>query len=241
MKIKARYKVGIRDLGNENKMSNIAFLGYMEELACLHSDSAGYGVNDINTKNKVWLLMDWRLKVFKRPKYGDFIDVYTWAKPSEREMFYTYRDFEIYVNGEKIAIATSKWVLFDLKENKISKITSDIISLYNPETKSVFEESSIRKIKEPEIKELNFVYKVRRQDIDINKHMHNLNYLNLAIESLPEDVYLQSEKNNVRIMYKHQILYKESVNCYYSCEDGKSIVTIKSNDDGIIHAIIELE
>ena len=32
-------------------------------------------------------------------------------------------------------------------------------------------------------------YYIQRRDIDINEHMHNLNYLDMAYEILPEDIY----------------------------------------------------
>ena len=41
-------------------------------------------------------------------------------------------------------------------------------------------------------------------------------------------------------MYKHQILYGDKVKCYYSKQEGKDIITIKSEDDSILHAIVEL-
>ena len=70
--------------------------------------------------------------------------------------------------------------------------------------------------------------------------MHNLNYLQLAYEALPEDVYFGEEKNNVRIMYKHQILLRDRVKCYYINSNGKDIITIKSEDDRVLHSIVEL-
>ena len=47
------------------------------------------------------------------------------------------------------------------------------------------------------------LYDVRRSDIDINKHMHNLNYLKLAYENLPENIFFGDDLKNVNIMYKH--------------------------------------
>ena len=154
--------------------------------------------------------------------------------------FSTYRDFEVYENEKKIAIGTSKWILFDLETNRIAKITDDIINLYKPENEKVFDEDEIEKIKEIKDFDTFVLYDVKRADIDVNKHMHNLNYLKLAYEALPEDVYNSEEKKNVRIMYKHQILYGDKVKCYYSKQESKDIITIKSEDDSILHAIVEL-
>ena len=146
MKFEREYYVGIKDIGLDNKMSNYGMLSILEEVASTHSDTVGYGVNDINTKKKVWILMDWKLQILKRPNYGSILKVKTWARPIEKKPFYTYRDFEVFENGDLVAFATSKWILFDLQTNRISKITDDIINLYKPESTRVFEEIEIEKI-----------------------------------------------------------------------------------------------
>ena len=83
-------------------------------------------------------------------------------------------------------------------------------------------------------------YKVRKADIDVNNHMHNLNYVDLANEALPEDVYKKAQLNNLRITYKKEIKLGETVKCKYSFVDGKHFVVVKSQDDKSIHALIEL-
>lgn len=240
MKFEKEYFVGIKDIGKENHVTNAGFLSFLEEIASNHSATVGYGVNDIQSKNKVWLLMDWKLQVFERPQYGEALKIKTWARPIEKHIFYTYRDFEVFKGEKRVAIATSKWVFFDLQTNKIAKITDEILSLYHPEKEQVFEEKEIAKIAEPQEKNLNIQYEVKRADIDINNHMHNLNYLKVAYEALPEEIYFGEEKNNVRIMYKHQILLGDKINCYYTREENKDIITLKSNDNRVLHAIVEL-
>ena len=240
MKFESKYYVGIKDIGVNNKITNVAILGFLEEIGCAHSATCGYGVNDIETNKKAWLIMDWKLKVLERPKYGDEITIKTWSRPIEKHIFYTYRDFEVFNGGKKVAVATSKWILFDIESKKISKITDDIISLYKSEDTKVFEEKELPRLKEIDDFSTQLEYKVRRLDIDVNQHMHNLNYLKLAYEVLPENVYYEEEKSNVRIMYKKQILLGDTVNCYYTELEGKQIVTIKNKENTSLHAIIEL-
>lgn len=239
MKLEQEFKVGIKDIGINNKMTNIAFLSLLEEIGCYHSDLAGFGVNDIAKTRKAWMLMDWKLQVLNRPKYGDKLIVKTWARPIQRNNYYTYRDFEIYNETKKIAIASSKWVLFDVDLKKIVKITNEIYSKYQPQNSKAFEEE-ITKIKVVEDITTKKIYEVQRADIDINRHMHNLNYLKVAYEVLPEEVFFCTESNNVKIMYKHQILLGSKINCYYTQKENKHIVTLKSEDDKILHAVVEL-
>lgn len=240
MKFEKDFTIGITDIGINNNATNIAVLKYLEDIGCMHSDVVGLGVNDIENTKKSWLLMDWHLKIIKRPKYADKILIKTWARPCKKNPFCTYRDYEVYLNTEKIAIATSKWVLFDWAKKRITKITDEINIEYKAEEESVFENQEIEKLKEPSECQYTKLYKVKRFDIDINKHMHNLNYLKLAYEVLPEDVFFSEELQNVRIMYKHQILLDDEVKCCYTKEEDKHIIIIKSKDNSVLHSIIEL-
>lgn len=241
MKFEQTFVVGAREMGLKNKLTNYGMLSFLEDIASKHSDSVGYGVKDIDTRKRAWLLMDWELEVFKRPSFGENVHVKTWATLLTKPTYHVYRNFVIYNEQEElIATATSKWVFFDVENNKISKIDNDIISMYNPEGDTIEAEQKLTKIKEPASYESIFEYQVRRSDIDINKHMHNLNYLNLAYEALPEDIYNTDELNNVRIMYKHQIKPDDKVRCFYAKEEDKHYVTIKSLDEKTLHAIVEL-
>ena len=241
MKLEQEFKIGIKDIGMNNKITNVAYLGFLEEIGCYHSDLAGFGINDVDNTRKAWIIMNWKLQVLDRVKYGDKIIAKTWVRPIlEKQNFYTYRDFEVYNEEKKIAIASSKWVLFDVDRKKIERITNKIFSNYKPENTKVFKEEENEKIKDVEKIIIKKNYIVQRADIDINKHMHNLNYLKVAYEVLPEEVFFSPEKNNVKITYKHEIILGSKINCYYSIIDNKHIVTLKSEDDRVLHAVIEL-
>ena len=83
-------------------------------------------------------------------------------------------------------------------------------------------------------------YIVRKSEIDVNNHMHNLNYLDLANEVIPEEIYEKGQFDNVRITYKKEIKLGESLKCKYSFKEGKHFVIVKSLDDSVLHALIEL-
>ena len=240
MKFERNYLIGIEDIGKNNQITNLGFLKYLEEIACSHSATCGYGANDIETKKRAWLLMDWKLKVIDRPIYEKTITIKTWARKISQNSFFSYRDFEVFCDNKLVAIATSKWVLFDFQVKRITKLTEEIYGPYNPEDLYTFESEEIEKSKEPNEKELNMLYDVKRFDIDINKHMHNLNYLKIAYECLPENIYFDEELKNIKIMYKHQVLLGDKIKCYYSKENEKNIITIKSENDKVLHSIIEL-
>ncbi|MEG1410927.1 acyl-[acyl-carrier-protein] thioesterase [Clostridium sp.] len=230
------YKIGIEDMGVNFEATNKALLAIMEDIAVLHSETVGYGVFEVESKNRAWLLLDWKIKVIKRPRYNDKIKAETWSRKIEK--LYAYRDFQLKdEEGNVIVIGSSRWILVDTNRRRPVRLTEDITSLYEIEIdKSVFEEEMEDiKCEEYDFKES---YHVQRRDIDINEHMHNLSYLEMAYEILPAEVYKTKTFDNVRIVYKKEIVYGEEVECYYCKQDDKYIITAKTNDK--IKAIIEL-
>ena len=154
---------------------------------------------------------------------------------------FTYRDFEIRDKENNLCvIGTSKWVLVDINTNRIVRLDEQLIEDYEPEEKSVFDEE-LTKLKVPEKFESEYIYKVARRDIDLNGHMHNLYYLDLAYEALPQEVYEKRPFDNVRIEYKKEIKFGETIKCKYICINGENIVTIFNEDCSVVHAIIILK
>lgn len=234
-----KYKVSVSHIGMSNQITNKGILSLLETIACSHSDMVGYGITDMHATHLSWVLLNWKVKILKRVSYSNIVTIKTWSKPGNK--FQTYRDFEMLdEDGNIVCIATTKWALVSTEKGSLVSITDDIIGRYEPEEKNVFDNPDIPKLSQLENYSKEFTYTVLRNDIDVNQHMHNLNYLYLAYETLPEDVYNSPECNNMEIMYKKGIKLGETVKCLYSYSDSAHIVTIKSNDESQLHAIVKL-
>lgn len=236
---KCKTRIGVSDVGLSNKMTNKAIIKALENAGGKHSESLNVGLNSIEETGLSWILLAWKVKVIHRPKYNEELSVETWGREYNRA--FTYRDYKIYDEaGNLCVIATSKWAIIDIKNGKLIEITPAFMEPFQIEEEKVFEEESNLKIKEPKTAISQITYKVQRRDIDINKHVHNLFYLDFAYEALPQEVYEQGECNNIEIMYKTQIKLDDEINCIYTKEDNQNIVTIKSLDNSVLHAIIRL-
>lgn len=236
--IEHKFTIGLKEIDKNRKISNESILGFFEDIAGFHSDKAGYGINNIDETHLSWVLLHWKLQVIDRPNYGETVTIKTWSRNPFK--FYSYRDFEMYdEKGDLKAIASSKWSLIDITKG-LSKLDDDIISKYESENKSVFNEIELPKLTEPSEILSTFNYTVPRQVIDINEHMHNLYYLDLAYEALPYDVYKNCTFDNVEIMYKKSAKLGDTLKCTYSKINDEHFITVKSFDEKKLHAIIKL-
>ena len=236
---KNKVKIGLKDIGVSNKVTNKAILGMLEDVAGFHSDIAGFGINDIKKTNLSWVIVGWEVEIINRPKYGDEVEVVTWSRGVKR--IYAYRDFEIYnEKGELIAKATSKWVLIDIKKQSMVTIDPEIADKYEKEDKCCFESEPKYKILIPEKYESFGQYNIKRSVIDVNKHVHNINYINIAYEALPEELYNSEEFNNFEIIYKKEIKYGDNVKCMYGKVENKHVILIKDLKEETTYSCIKL-
>ncbi len=210
-----KFEISFADINENNKLSNKGILRLMQEIAGIHSGTVGYGLNDMPKTHFGWVILNWKLRVFSRPKWNTVLTINTWSR--KITPLFAYRDFEIYDDKNNlVAIATSKWILFDVYKQSICKIT-------------------------PDIENLNFVYeyKIGRRDIDTNHHVNNINYLDYAYEAIPQEKLL--DFSNIEIMYKHEARIGDTISVFYSYTgNNEHIITIKDKERKNLHTILKL-
>ncbi len=235
-----KYQTRIRytDINEDNELSNKGVINVLSEAAGIHSEEVGYGLNTMDKTKCAWMLLNWKIRVFKRPTWKTKLTVETW--PRNFSKVSSWRDFEMYdEEGEKVAIATTEWVLIDAEKMSLKKITEEMVNEYGIVEKSVFEDEVSSKLSEPDGMEKVYEYTATRRDIDVNHHVNNTVYLDLAYNVLPKDTNV--EFDNVEIYFKKQIKLGETVECFYKFEENTHIVSIKSLDGKTLHAILRLK
>lgn len=235
------YRTSFSQTGIHNVLTNKSILSILENIAGEHSAFVNYSFNDLSPKHLTWVLLNWKLKVLKRITADTNIKVQTWGNYSNK--VFVIRDFKIFdESGNLCAIASSKWCLVDTLKGKIAKMPENIWDIFNGiHEEFVFESSDLPKLIEPTSKPIFAdTYKIRRFDLDINKHVHNLNYLNIAYELLPEEIFDGDELNNVEIIYKKELKYGDTVKSYLYKEDNSYIIVMKNLDDYTLHSIVKL-
>lgn len=216
-----------------------AILEYFENIAGRHADTLGNGVNDIPRTHSAWILLDWKVSVLRRPSYGEELTVTTWSHSIERcfgNRYFTLED----ISGRICAAASSKWVLMDTERWAIVRADDMLAAKYASEPERPLPiDPALGRLKPPADYSSVTEYRVGRRDIDLFGHVHNTNYLDLAYEALPEEVYLKRPFDSVRITYKKEIRLGEKLLLKYAFSDGKHVVAITSGD-GLVHSIVEL-
>lgn len=228
MFVEHKFYVGLREIGKDNLLSNKGILAALEDAGCKHSEMAGLGITNINETKRSWVILSWRVKVLSRPEFNTTLTVKTWSRKMDK--LYAYRDYNILdENNNIIALASSKWVLIDYENGKIVKLSDKISDDFKLENKNAFDdENEIELNINYKIKN-RICYKITKAQIDLNHHLNNINYLDLAKEILTESI---DSYNELQVLYKKQIMLGEEM-YIYNCEskDAKYIVITDQEDD----------
>lgn len=222
-----------------NKLTHKGFLKYLCGAATSHADETPYGFKASETTHLAWLVLGWKIEIYRRPKCNEKIHIETWSTGAERVC--SYRDFKMYdKKNNLIAIASSKWTLYNLEKASLVRITPEIMeTFHSDDTTHVFTEK-VSKINVPELECLGtYEYNIMRRDIDTNNHVNNGNYFDIANEVLPEEIY-NIDFKNIDVMYKNQALYGDKTISFYYSTGSEHYVVIKSEDLSKTHCIIKL-
>ncbi len=185
-----------------------SLLNYLQEAAAQQADALGFGFKDLIQSKLCWLLSRYHIKVLGYPRLGDRLLVSTW--PSGMQGTFALRDFIISdQKGHPLLLATSSWVLWDLQKKKPSSLESllsenqilerraleDFFQPLPPLTKPHHEAS----------------FRVMVKDLDVNKHVNNVVYIQWALESVPKDVLLKKHPLEIEAAYKAEAFFGEKV------------------------------
>lgn len=227
-----KHKIGIDEVNRKFKMTNESMLTTFQNLASFNSDVVGYGVYDVPKTGKTWIVVDWKLRVLRRPRYGEDVMVRTWGRKNQGLI--SFRDFEIRSDNELCAVATSKWMLIDLVTRKPIEITNDIIDAFGIHNElEVFIDEEFETIKPLDTYDKELKINIRKSDLDFNNHVNNIKYFDYLNE-----LGFNKNYNDVRISYLKEIKEDEDVSIYMSeVEDTDHYLIKNSNDE--IKTIIE--
>ena len=226
------YEIEFLHINNDKTLKDKSLLFFLENIATRHSDFCGYGIDYILDNNQGWILLDWNLKIFERPKYGEMLEINTWI--SEITKLFCYRNFEIKSNGKIKAVASSKWILYDLINSKPIKLTDELVAKYEPEPDRKIELDETKLVEEKNYdEEINYI--LRKSDIDLNYHVHNLNYLDMAYEILNTN----QNFDNIKIVFKKEIKLTDIIKIMHSLKDNKHYFCIKNAETNQTNALIE--
>lgn len=202
------YEIKFYEVDYKNQLKESVLLNFLQDIAATHAEELGFGYSYIKDKNLGWFLLKYHLKVYEYPKNLNKVTIRTWPKAINK--LSCLRDFEIYTSeGEKIASVCSSWVLIDTTTKKIMQ-PMQVLQKFPTKNADAFE-TNFPKLQEFQNPDCKKIFEVRYDDIDINRHVNNANYLIWALETLDFDFRSQNVIKELEIQYKKEMKHGDDV------------------------------
>ncbi len=234
-----KYTITFEDVTDKLELKNISLMKYLVDAAGMHSETVGYGLSTIDKTHIGFLLVGWKVKILENPHLLDEIEIRTWAENLSHSL--SVRNFEVYIKDKLVALASTKWIMVNPKDHSVAIVTEEIENAYGPVNKKVFDEP-IPKLRIPEKVDKTKEYTIERRDIDSNKHVNNLKYLEIALELLSDDDYSETDFSEITVNYKNECKLHHDVLCSYTkISDFEHVIVVQSIDKTKLHAIIKLK
>jgi acyl-ACP thioesterase len=162
------------------------------------------------------------------------VAVSTW--PYDFDSVFGYRNFSLTdVNGNRLAVANSQWILVNTETGHPIRITEEVTSHYPMDEKAEMTYAS-RKVPFKDAKEEKEKLIVPRAFIDTNQHVNNAQYIRMALEYVPKDFVIAQ----VRVEFKNAAVLGDSIKPYVY-NDGQLIRILLADEQKKPYAVVEFQ
>jgi medium-chain acyl-[acyl-carrier-protein] hydrolase len=190
----------------------------IQEAAGAHADSFGVGVSTLQARDLTWMLSRFRLRMESYPSFGDTLTVQTW--PSGIDRLFALRDFTVTDGrGNRVASALSAWLIVNLTARRPVRVQTVFDVTYPDLPRACL--PTAEKLPPLESAERETEFRVRYGDVDANRHVNNVAFIEWAVESLPPEVLTERRLRELDIDFLSEAHFPESVKAGYRQEgDG---------------------
>lgn len=203
-----RYEVHYYEVDFAGKAQLLALLNYLQHAAAEQAAKLGFGFEDLIKKNLAWILSRYHIRVVRYPVLGDKVEVCTW--PSGKQGIFALRDFEMKdEEGHSLLTATTSWILLNLGKKQPARLEDFLPERFTLDKRAL--KDDFLSIPQLEKAEREIYLRVLMKDLDLNRHVNNVVYVQWALEAVPDDVLNSKRPIDIEVSYKAEAFYREEV------------------------------
>lgn len=185
-----------------------SLLTLLQEISIEHTEILGYPRETTLDKGLLWVVAKERIEIKRMPKYDESIELITYSSKTMHVLFprsYLLKDDK----GDTVVEASAVWALIDVKSRKIVNPSEHHIDIPDlSEGRSfLFPLGAKMPVSFSSKAEIKAAYSL----CDLNKHLNNAYYLDIAEDLLPISYLLEHEVKSIEIEYLHEVKLGESL------------------------------
>ncbi len=176
------YRIGTGEVDSFGMLRASSLLYFLQEAATAHSEELNFSREDLlRSDGAVWILAKIAFYLHKPLKYLYDLEIDTWHRGPSGACF--YRDFDIRCGGRDAGRALSAWVVASRETGKTLRPASLPELPAAPGDRLKYTDT-LGRLYEPEDCAKAGVRMVRYSDLDVNGHLNNTRYADIACDAL---------------------------------------------------------
>lgn len=228
-----QYEVGFNEVDFDGMMKSVSIMDWFQNTASSQSHALGIPVTDLISRGITWVVYKYRLKIIKRPRWRDPVKVRTWRRPQLND-FSAPREFEVTAaDGSILAIATGIFKLIDIKSKTV--LSPEVMIPHYPLfDRILFQEDTMTSFSElADGYDFESSFKIRRSDLDMNRHVNNVNYVSWAMESVPDALWKKNWASEIEVFFKRSAEYPGTIVVKTQKQDNYSLPCFHHTISGV--------
>ncbi len=212
------YFVHYYEVGPSRRLTLSALLGYFEDIAILHSEARGLGLDWYEENRCGWMLIKWDVSIRELPRFGQTVTLAT--RINGMKSFFADREFTLLsAGGEILAEGRSNWILVDMDKRRPMRIPREQWERFAVGPESASKCVTIGDVAGASgaatgegrgaeggaspVTERTFT--ASNGDIDTNLHVNNLCFIEWALDSLSEEYLFAHEPERIAVQYRKEL------------------------------------
>ena len=230
------YEIKYYEQNLRGALKESSLLNFLQDVATLSAESLGFGPTFVFVNQYAWVVLRYHIEIYKDIK--DITNIIIKTQPRGTSKLFAFRDFEFYSNEDVLlGKVVSTWMLIDVNTRRPLP-TQKVLSMM-PIYEKRQDDLEYSKIDNFETVTYKKEFDVRFDDIDVNKHANNCNYIIWALEALPNDFRLNHYPKTIDIKYQKETGLGSKVLSEVFVENDCSLHRISENGEELCSLRIE--
>lgn len=199
------------------RASVAAIIGYMLDVAGEDADRKGFGISALDSASTTWVLSRLAVDIIAQPKQYEEIAVDTWVNEFNR--LSSTRNFGIRRGDECVAKGVSQWCMLNMETRQVvdmSLLKERYMQAMVDEPSPIPAPARLRPITPIGSASRPVVY----SDIDFNRHVNTLRYIDLIFDNVPLELIEQNNGLRIDINFIAEALYGEILTIGWTNEEN---------------------
>lgn len=233
MKYTFNSRIRYSEVDQNGVLTTPNLINYFQDCSAFQSEDIGLGFEVLQERHKVWVLNYWQIEVIRYPRFGEKVNVETFATGFKG--ICAQRNFVLYDQDKQLlARADSVWTFIDLTKGRPVKPKTEDIAAYGIVPPLEMEQKG-RKIKRAERTQEYPAFAVQPHHLDTNQHVNNGQYIQMVMNLFTEEIAI----TNLRVEYKKAAVYGDMIFPQVAIEAERIVVEL-CDEMKTPYAIVEI-